>query len=69
MKTPIPGSNGMVRKILLTCGVISSVLYVATDILAVVRYTGYSYADQNYSELLATGAPTRPLMLDGECRL
>jgi hypothetical protein len=48
---------------LLICGILSSLLYVATDVLASWRYDGYSYTDQNYSELLATGAPTRPLML------
>jgi hypothetical protein len=52
-----------VRKVLLLCGILSSVLYVATDVLASRRYEGYSYADQTYSELLATGAPTRLFML------
>jgi len=52
-----------VLKVLLICGIFSSLLYVATDVLASWRYDGYSYTDQNYSELLATGAPTRPLML------
>ena len=53
----------MVRKALLACGILSSAFYVATDLLASLLYEGYSYAGQNYSELLATGAPTRPLML------
>lgn len=53
----------MVRKLLLICGILSSLLYVATDVMASWRYEGYSYTDQFYSELLATGAPTRPLML------
>jgi hypothetical protein len=48
---------------LLSCGLLSSVVYVATDLLASWWYPGYSAADQNYSELLATGAPTRPFML------
>jgi hypothetical protein len=53
----------MVRKLLLLCGILSSLLYVGTDLLASWRYEGYSYTDQNYSELLATGAPTRYFML------
>ncbi len=53
----------MRRKILLICGILSSVLYVVTDLLASWWYRGYSLLDQNYSELLATGAPTRPSML------
>lgn len=53
----------MTRRALLLCGVLSSVLYVATDSLASWLYVGYSSVDQNYSELLATGAPTRTFML------
>jgi Protein of unknown function (DUF998) len=53
----------MVRKILLGCGIVSSVLYVVTDVLGTLRYEGYSYADQEFSELTAQGAPTRPLMV------
>lgn len=53
----------MVRKVLLLCGILSSLLYVATDVLASWLYEGYSYTDQNYSEFLATGAPTRLFML------
>jgi hypothetical protein len=53
----------MVRKVLLVCGIVSSVWYVVTDILGTLRYPGYSYADQWFSELTAQGAPTRPLMI------
>lgn len=52
-----------VHKVLLGCGIISSVLYVATDVIASLRYPGYSYADQQISELLAKGAPSRPFMV------
>jgi hypothetical protein len=53
----------MLRKILLGCGIVSSLLYVATDILASLRYEGYSYRDQQVSELMAAGAPTRTLLV------
>ena len=53
----------MVRKILLGCGVVSSVLYVVTDVLGSLRYPGYSYADQEFSELTAQGSPVRSLMI------
>ena len=53
----------MVRKILLGCGIASSVLYVASDILVSWWDPGYSYRDQSFSELLAPGSPTRPLVL------
>lgn len=51
------------KDFLLICGILSSLLYVVTDLLASWWYEGYSIINQNYSELLATGAPTRPIML------
>src|SRR4029450_12964251 len=53
----------MVRKILLGCGIVSSVLYVVSDVIGALRYPGYSYADQEFSELTAQGSPVRPLMI------
>lgn len=53
----------MVRKILLGCGIVSSVWYVVTDVIGTLRYPGYSYADQWFSELTAQGSPVRPLMI------
>jgi drug/metabolite transporter (DMT)-like permease len=53
----------MVRRFLLGCGIVSSVWYVITDLIGTLRYPGYSYADQWFSELTAQGAPTRPLMI------
>jgi hypothetical protein len=52
----------MARKILLTCGVVSSLLYVVTDIAGALQWDGYSYVDQTISELAAIGAPSRPLV-------
>jgi hypothetical protein len=49
--------------ILLVCGIISSVLYIGTDIFAATIYPGYSYTAQQVSELSALGAPTRPLWI------
>jgi hypothetical protein len=51
------------QKALLACGILSSCLYVATDIFAALQYRGYSYAAQGVSELNAVGAPTRPFTL------
>ena len=53
----------MVRKVLLVCGILSSLLYVATDIFAAMRWEGYSPASQTVSELIAINAPTRPLVV------
>ncbi len=53
----------MVRKILLGCGIVSSVWYVITDVIGTLWYPGYSYTDQEFSELTAQGSPVRPLMI------
>lgn len=49
----------MGRKVLLICGILASTLYVVTDILAAMRWEGYSYTAQTVSELFAIEAPTR----------
>jgi hypothetical protein len=53
----------MVRKMLLGCGIVSSVLYVATVVLAPRRWEGYSSSSQTVSELFAINAPTKPLVV------
>jgi hypothetical protein len=52
-----------VRKVLLSCGVLSSILYVGAEVYAWMQYPGYSPISQAFSELLAEGAPTRPFMV------
>jgi len=54
---------GILQKALLTCGILSSLLYVGTDILAGTLWEGYSFTHQAVSELSAIGAPTRPLVV------
>jgi len=49
------------RKVLLFCGILSSMLYVAMMLVAAMLYEGYSSMSQTVSELSAIGAPTRPL--------
>ena len=51
----------MVRKILLSCGVLSPILYAVADMVAGKQWEGYSFRDQTISELGAIGAPSRPL--------
>jgi hypothetical protein len=48
----------MLRKILLVCGILSSLLYVATVVVAALRWDGYSSTSQTVSELFAIDAPT-----------
>ncbi len=49
----------MLRKVLLVCGILSSLLYGA--MMGAIRFEGYSPISQTVSELSAIGAPTRPL--------
>jgi len=51
----------MLRKVLLGCGVLSSLLYVAMTIFVAMQWEAYSSASQTISELSAIGAPTRSL--------
>jgi hypothetical protein len=53
----------MRQKLFLVCGILASLLYVATDMLAAMRWEGYSYTAQTISETFAIGAPTRALVL------
>lgn len=53
----------MIRKVLLICGILSPLLFVATDILAGTLYAGYSFTSQAISELFAIGAPTSGLVV------
>lgn len=52
-----------IRKALLICGILSSLLYIGTDIIAAMQWEGYSYTSQSISELQAIGAPTRPFVV------
>lgn len=49
------------ERLLLSCGVLAAVGYVATDVLASILYPGYSFRGQAVSELFAIGAPTSRL--------
>lgn len=49
------------RQVLLICGVLSSVLYLAMNVFVPMRLEGYSSVSQTISELSAVGVATRPL--------
>ena len=51
------------RRILLGSGLLSSILYVATDILGGLVYPDYSFTSQAISELGAVGAPSEALVM------
>jgi len=57
----VPGAE-RARTWLLAGGILSSLLYVATDVLGGMRYGGYSFTSQAISELMATGARSERLV-------
>lgn len=53
----------MTDKLLLSCGILASLLYLATDLWAGKLLKGYSSSTQSMSELGAAGSPTRQLVV------
>jgi len=51
------------ERLLLVCGILSSLLYACNDALAGTLWKGYSFTSQGFSELLAPGSPVRQLSL------
>jgi hypothetical protein len=52
------------RKLLLVCGILASLLYISMDVgAAFLFYPGYDYTAQQVSELSAIGAPSRAFWL------
>jgi len=52
-----------IGKFLLACGVAAPLVYLASDIVAGVRWEGYSFRDHTISELNANGSPVRPITI------
>lgn len=48
-------------KWLLSCGMLSTIIYIASDTVCALVYPGYSYTSQAISELSAIGSPTSSL--------
>jgi Protein of unknown function (DUF998) len=57
----LPFRREAMQDIWLVCGVASSLLYFAMNIIVPMQLPGYHQASQVVSELSAVGAPTRPL--------
>jgi hypothetical protein len=52
-----------VRIVLLVCGILSSLVYVAANVFCAIAWEGYSSFSQTISELSAIGAPSRPVWI------
>jgi Protein of unknown function (DUF998) len=73
MKIPVAGSpeivaspvtrHSMLKKVLLACGIVSSLFYACQDVLAGMQWQEYSWISQEFSRLSAIGAPSRPVIL------
>jgi hypothetical protein len=61
--SPVVHEETMGRKVLLGCGILSSLLYVAANVLGARRWRGYSLTSHTVSELSAIGAPSRPVVI------
>ncbi len=59
----VANERDIVQQILLLCGIFAPLLHMATDQLAGRMLQGYSFAAQSMSELSASGAPTRKLVV------
>jgi len=55
--------SSLAQKLLISCGIISPLLYLGTDWLAGKLLKGYSFTAQSISELSAAGSPTRSLVV------
>jgi len=67
METTISGSGSsgkvLLKKVLLICGILSSLLYAGMDVIGGTRWQNYSWISQEFSRLSSIGAPSRPIHL------
>ena len=56
-----PVARLMLNKVLLLCGILSSLMYIGMSILIPLQFPGYDSASQTISELSAIDAPTRKI--------
>ncbi|MFA6059161.1 MAG: DUF998 domain-containing protein [Taibaiella sp.] len=59
----LPSRRTMIWRASLICGILSSLLYIAINIIVAAQWKGYDSASQTVSELSAVGAPTRMLWI------
>ena len=54
--------NSLIVRSFVACGLISSLVYLASDVVGALNYPRYDYAGQAISEMSAIGAPTKELL-------
>ena len=55
--------HSMLQRVLLGCGILSSLFYASMDVIGGTRWQEYSWISQEFSRLSAIGAPSRTLHL------
>jgi len=55
--------SAKLQTIFLTCGILSSFLYILTDIISSASWNDYHYTSQTVSELFAIDAPTKTFVV------
>jgi len=58
-----PAAKPSCVPVLLACGIVSLLVYLAGDVIAGMSWQGYAFASQAVSELTALESPARPLLL------
>jgi len=58
----VPPHHATMKKALLVCGIVASLLYVLATILGAKGFEGYDSKSQSVSELFAIGAPSKSLV-------
>ena len=59
--SPARSSENILNKLLLVCGILSSLWYLSINIIVPIQDPGYNVTSQTVSELSAIGSPTRVL--------
>jgi hypothetical protein len=59
---PASATTPSLRRVLLTCGILSSLVYVAANVAGAMQWHGYSSISQSVSELFGIDAPSRPVV-------
>ncbi len=60
---PVARTRWTLQRLLLACGIVSSLYYVATTFIGATQWEGYDPISQAVSELFAIGAPSRALVV------
>jgi hypothetical protein len=62
-QTTLKKNVNVTERLLLACGIVSSLFYAGIDVIGGTRWQGYSWIAHEFSRLSAIGAPSRPLHL------